>query len=234
MTNATATATRPKVPWYERPICAFDLETTGPIPGWARLVTASVIMIDDGQVSARNWLADPGGIPEEATEIHGITAEYAKEHGRDHDTVVREVADALRGAWAAGYTVVAFNAAFDLTVITKLLRGEPFTVDGLVIDPMVIDGKYSRRRGSRKLVDQCDFYKVKQVDAHQAEGDALAAARLAWKMPRRYPIITRADDAEMMRLQAIWYRERKLSFIEHRKEIGKPIDDINTEWPVAS
>ncbi len=237
--------------WWERPICAFDTETTGPNPQWARLVTACVSLIDiDGTnvtVKTTNWLADPGGeIPEGASAVHGITTEYAAEHGRPHDEVVGEVADALTRAWANGYIVVAFNASYDLTLIRKLSR-DPFDIAGLVVDPYVIDRKFDQyRSGKRKLADMCAHYKVAQEDAHQAEGDALAAARLAYKLLRMPAVPDRRGDLidwpklrsltaeQLMSRQAEWHRERQESFAEYLRKTGKPVDDINFDWPIQS
>ena len=66
-----------KMPWFERPLCAFDTETTGPKPKQDRLVTACVARIDGAAVQLHNYIADPGiEIPAEATEVHGVTTEY--------------------------------------------------------------------------------------------------------------------------------------------------------------
>lgn len=235
-----------ETPWYERPIAAFDLETTGPDPRTARVVTASICLIDGKTVEKLNWLADPGGsIPEGATEVHGITTEHAKEFGRPHKDVVAEVADTLKAAWSEGFVVVAFNASYDLTVMDRVAPG--FTVDGVVLDPYVIDRALDKfRSGKRKLVDVCAHYGVKQEDAHEAEGDALAAARLAYKMSRLprvvlpgwrktvidWPRLRELSDEGVMVAQAEWQRERQLSFIDYLKEQGKPFDEVSTEWPV--
>ena len=46
--------------------------------------------------------------------MHGISTEYAREHGRPHREVLEEVAQALTRALGNGIPVVAFNAGFDL------------------------------------------------------------------------------------------------------------------------
>ncbi|MBM4595072.1 hypothetical protein GS454_18550 [Rhodococcus hoagii] len=73
--------------WTAAPMAAFDLETTGPIPTNARIVTAHLALIDGKVTSGRNWLLNPQqGIPEGATAVHGITTEHAREHGQDYAT----------------------------------------------------------------------------------------------------------------------------------------------------
>lgn len=65
--------------WYRELLVGFDLETTGTDPREARIVTAAVIEVRDGQVLGhREWLADPGvEIPADAVAVHGISNERA-------------------------------------------------------------------------------------------------------------------------------------------------------------
>ena len=70
--------------WMNGLRATFDLETTGVDVTTARIVTASLILLDpQGNVVRRGeWLADPGvEIPAGAAAVHGITTEYAREHG---------------------------------------------------------------------------------------------------------------------------------------------------------
>lgn len=70
--------------WISGPLLAFDLETTGTDVETDRIVTAAVVRLEaDGSVSAElTWLLDPGvAIPEQASAIHGISTERAREHG---------------------------------------------------------------------------------------------------------------------------------------------------------
>ncbi|HEY1155573.1 MAG TPA: 3'-5' exonuclease, partial [Arthrobacter sp.] len=62
--------------WNTLPRAAFDLETTGRNSRAARIVTASITVVDhQGEViEEHEWLADPGvEIPAEASDVHGIT-----------------------------------------------------------------------------------------------------------------------------------------------------------------
>ncbi|MBF6326468.1 3'-5' exonuclease [Nocardia cyriacigeorgica] len=215
-------------------ISAFDTETTSPDPHSARLVSACVININGTTLDTRTWLADPGiDIPQEATDVHGITTEYAREHGRPHDEVVGQVVAALYAAWADGRAVVAFNAAFDLTVLANHCPG--FEVRGLVVDPFVIDREFDRfRPGKRRLADVCAHYGVRLDGAHSADGDALAAARLAWKLPRVHPTLTLASADSLMQSQTDWYRERQYSYIDYLRRNNRRFDDVNIMWPLQS
>ena len=59
---------------------AFDLETTGFIPGVDRIVEIGAVRFVDEQVEAVfSTLVDPQmGVPKEATEVNGITDDMLK------------------------------------------------------------------------------------------------------------------------------------------------------------
>lgn len=100
--------------WHGEPLVGFDLETTGTEPLEARIVTAAVVEVQDGEVMGqRTWLADPGiRIPAQASAVHGISSERAAAEGRPAREVAGEIAQVLAGYWARGVPVVAYNAPF--------------------------------------------------------------------------------------------------------------------------
>ncbi|MBB1028642.1 3'-5' exonuclease, partial [Dietzia sp. DQ11-38-2] len=156
-------------------LLAFDLETTGPDPRTAHVVTSALLAIDGPRKVERTWLADPGiDIPEGATAVHGITTARARTHGRPHAEVVAETIAGVRTGWREGRTLVVFNAAYDLTI---LKRWDPsFEVLGPVVDPFVIDRAVDPyRRGKRTLGALCAHHGVRVDGAHEAGADALAA-----------------------------------------------------------
>ena len=157
MKEAAANQSRP---WWQGRLCAFDTETTGPHPSRDRLVSAAVVRVGGGlPAEVQTWLARPEEpIPPEATAVHGISDAEARERGRPAREVVVEVAAALRAAWADGLPVVAYNAPFDLTLLSaELVRhGLPLLEVGPLIDPLVLDRQFDRwRRGSRRLDAVC-------------------------------------------------------------------------------
>ena len=165
---------------------AFDLETTSANPKEARIVTSALVRIDGRDVQKVEHLADPGiEIPEEATNVHGITTEKARAEGRPHEEVLKDTVEAIKAAWEDGLTLIVYNAAFDLTVL-RSLTGD-FTVTGPVYDPYVIDRVSDKwRKGKRTLGAVCEHYGVELGNAHEATADALAAARVAWKQVRQH------------------------------------------------
>lgn len=224
--------------WSDRPICAFDLETTGPDPSSARIVTACVAMIDPPSPAvrhSRNWLVDPGiPIPEGASRVHGITTEQAQTDGLTYLDGYTQIRGALHEAWDAGAVVVAFNATYDLTVIaTEGHRlGFPALVPPLVVDPYVIDRERDRfRRGKRTLGDVCRQYGVRLDNSHEAQADAVAAAHLVGALLTRYPDIAELD---IMVAQAAWHAERQRSFADYLRRNGRDASDVNADWPLRT
>ncbi len=220
--------------WTELPLAAFDLETTSPDPHTARIVTACVIRIDGGDVTRRHWVANPGiPIPAEATEIHGYGDDYVQKHGRPHAEVVAEVVAELQAVWQEGRALAIYNGSFDLTLIAA--QDPTFRVAGLVVDPFVLDKQVDRfRKGSRKLSAVMIHYGMRLDDAHDAEADALAAARLAWKLPRVHPYLADFTADQLMERQTHWYREEAHRFRDYLRRNDRDHSDVRTEWPIQA
>lgn len=210
----------------------FDLETTSRYPTEARIVTAAMVRIDGREVTPVELLADPGiEIPEETTAIHGISTEYAREHGKPHDEVLAETIRQIRAGWADGLTLIVFNASYDLTILRT--QDKEFTVTGPVYDPFVIDKIKDRyRKGKRTLTDLCEHYGVRLDNAHEATADALAAARIAWKQVKLWPELAQMSSDELMEFQAVGYYEQQTDFKKYLDGRGKDSSDVNTSWPM--
>lgn len=234
--------------WADGPLLTFDLETTGVEPATARIVTATAVLISPGgHTATTDWLADPGvEIPAESTVVHGVSTEHARQHGRPAREVVDELRCVIEDAWAAGIPVIAFNAAYDLTVLAcecQRVGLATFTCRGPVIDPLVLDRHVDRyRKGKRTLSLACEHYGVHLGDdAHTSAADALAAARVAWHIARRYPEIGDADPADLHTLQQAahmswaenfeaWLRNAKRRDGEDEAAVAAVV--IEREWPL--
>lgn len=214
---------------------SFDLETTSANPMEARIVTSALVKINGRHVDSTEHLADPGiEIPEAASAVHGITTEMAREKGRPHDEVLHETIATIRQGWEDGFTLIVYNAPYDLTVL-RALSGD-FTVDGPVFDPHVIDKAKDRyRTGKRTLGNVCQEYQVELGNAHEATADAMAAARIAWKQVNsRWPDLKEMDTDELMEFQAVAYYNMQTGLKKHFEGKGKDVSDINTAWPLQS
>ncbi|AWB82081.1 DNA polymerase III subunit epsilon [Corynebacterium yudongzhengii] len=213
---------------------SFDLETTSRFPKEARIVTSALITIDGSHADTTELLADPGvEIPEQAQQVHGITTDYAREHGRPHDEVLEQTITAIEDAWSRGLTLIVFNAPYDLTVLHTLSGGK-FQVTGPVFDPFVVDKvKDPYRKASRKLTNICEHYGVTLGNAHEASADAMAAARVAWKQVNKvFPDLKKMDSDELMEFQAVGYYESQTNLHKWLASRGRDTSDVNFSWPM--
>lgn len=229
--------------WHRQPLVAFDLETTGIDPHQDRVVTAAVLHIDprDGQVETYTWLVNPGcDIPEPATAVHGVTTEHAREHGRDPASALLEIAAHLGRAASDGTPLVVYNAPYDLTLLACECARHDTVAPALgpVVDPLVLDRGIDRYRpGSRRLTATAAHYGVAltEDEAHGASADALAAARVAWKLATVYPDeIGTADLGELQHWQQARHDEWAAGFEQYLRRQGREDADIPRGWPVRS
>lgn len=232
--------------WHRKPLVGFDLETTGTEPLEARIVTAAVVEVGgpDGEPSSqRTWLADPGIlIPAQASAIHGISSERAAADGRPAREVADEIAETLAECWRRDIPVVAYNAAFDLTLLTAELRrhGLPSLSDrlggtglGPVVDPYTIDRAVDRyRKGKRTLEAVCVEYGVVHGGAHDAGADALAAVRVAYAIAGRHGSVADLTPVELHERQIGWYAEWAAGFQQFLRRKGTADAVIDGRWPL--
>lgn len=230
--------------WHRELLIGFDLETTGTDPRESRIVTGAVIEVRAGEpMGRREWLADPGvEIPADAVAVHGISNERASAEGRPADQVAEAIAGVLVSYWRTGVPVVAYNAAFDLTLLSAELRryGLPSLSDrlggahpGPVIDPYTIDRRVDRyRRGKRNLEAVCAEYGIALDAAHTASADALAAACLASAIAERHPKIAALGAAELHRQQIRWYAEWAADFQDFLRRKGDATAVVDGTWPL--
>jgi DNA polymerase-3 subunit epsilon len=238
LTTIDAAETTAAPPWHHGRLAVFDTETTSPDPETARIVTASFAYVGGSQATqVSTWLIDPGvDIPVEATAVHGITTEHAREHGTAPEETIPAIAATLAEAWEAGLPVVGYNATFDLTTLDRDLArhtGQRLTVGGPVVDPYVIDRQIDKyRRGKRTLGAACAHYGVALDGAHDATADAIAAGRVAWAICQRYPQIAAMPLPDLHAAQAGWHAERQADFAAYLRRVGKPADDVCGDWPL--
>lgn len=212
---------------------SFDLETTGVDPQTAKIVTSALVSIRGKERDDLEMLADPGiEIPEQASAVHGITTEYAREHGKPHDEVLAETIRRIRQGWEDGATLIVYNATYDLSVLRAL--DPSFTVDGPVFDPFVVDKEKNKfRKGKRTLENVCAHYNVPLDNAHEATADAVATARVAWKLTREFPELVEMTSDELMLAQSTWYYQSQVELQAWFEKQGKSAS-VNNNWPIAS
>jgi DNA polymerase-3 subunit epsilon len=224
-------------------MAAFDIESTGVDPNTDRIVTATISVVGgDLPAESVSWLADPGiEIPAGATNVHGITTEMARADGRPAAEVVEEITAMLALQVGQGFPIVAFNARYDLTMLDREARRyeiEPLVerVGGsdalLVIDPLIIDKQLDKfRKGKRTLTAVCENYAVVLNDAHAADADAIAAARVAWRLGEKFPELG-IDLDELTDQQTSWAAEQAASLQSYFSSQGKD-EIVEPAWPLV-
>lgn len=233
--------------WTRRPLLAFDLETAGPDPKTARIVTFASILVDpDGRiVHQRTGLVDPGvDIPAEAAEVHGVTTERARAEGMRPAQALSSIGFDFAAAILDDTPICAYNAHFDLTIVWEeaarhlppdeatslrdLIAGIP------VIDSLVLDKHTARyRKGKRTLSVVAGHLGVAPGDWHTAEADAYAAALVAQAIAARHPEIATLELAEIYAKQKVWAKEQSDSLRDHFRKAKKPVAaaSVSSAWP---
>jgi DNA polymerase III epsilon subunit-like protein len=223
--------------WHTGRMAGFDIESTGPDPLTARIVTACIVQCGGDQpVDTANWLTNVDGeeIPDGAAAIHGITTERAHKEGAPLAEAVAEITAGLTQAILSGIPIVAMNARYDLTLLDR--EAARFGLDplpaGPVIDPFVIDKQVDRyRSGKRNLTALCQHYRVRLDAAHSADADAVAACRVAWRQGAMHPALTLMTLDELHTAQTGWAAEQAASLQEHfRKKDPQAV--VEGAWPL--
>jgi DNA polymerase-3 subunit epsilon len=102
------------------------------------------------------------------------------------------------------------------------------------LDPLILDKQHDPyRAGKRKLTDLCALYEIELTEAHAAHADALAAARLAWRLGNRDPEFGEADLPTLHEKQIGWARSQAEGLQEYFDRQGKD-ETVETEWPLVS
>ncbi|MYX14453.1 3'-5' exonuclease [Streptomyces sp. SID8374] len=223
--------------WHLGRLAGFDLETTGPDPLTARIITACIVQLGGQQPTvAANWLTDVDGeeIPAGAAAVHGISTEKAHADGIPLKEAAGEILAGLTQVILAGVPIVAMNARFDLSLLDR--EAERFGLDplpaGPVVDPFVIDKQVDRyRSGKRTLTALCEHYDVRLDAAHSADADAVAACRVAWRQATRYPQLAAMTLDELHTAQVGWAAEQAASLQEHFRKT-RPDAVVEGAWPL--
>lgn len=240
-------------PWRTTPLFGFDLETTGVDPLHDRIVTAAIVTPE------WEWsvLTDPGiPIPDGAAKVHGITTDMARADGIPYPEALTAISQRIGLLTGTGFGLVAYNAAFDLSMLQSEERrvfGEVRTrTPGLVLDPWVIDKALDRyRKGARSLGATADVYGVELGDAHNAVADARAAVqiaevlrspamseRIAARPDRRALQLASGWDAvaDVMEWQRVQHRQSSEQFAAYLQGVGEVdrASKVSTDWPVIT
>lgn len=201
--------------WWSGRALGFDTETDGPVPTEARIITGALVHLPGPrhQPQPMELMIQPErDIPQEAIDVHGITTERARDEGVLREVGIAQIATTIAELAGPEVPVVGHNAIYDLTLLDRELRrlqlgrletersvfaqieqvrlilGEKLLTAFPVIDTLVLDKAIDPyRKGSRRLVDAAQFYRVAmaQGSAHGATADVIASLRIAVTIANR-------------------------------------------------
>ena len=221
----------------KRPIVFFDLETTGVDTAKDRIVEVSMIKVmPDGEEVVRTRRINPQmHIPEQASEIHGITDEDVKDCPT-FAQVAKSMAQFIEGCDFGGFN----SNRFDLPMLV-----EEFLRAGVDVD-------FKRRRfidvqnifhkmEQRTLVAAYKFYCDKNLEeAHSAEADTRATYEVLMAQLDRYPdlqndVAALADFSERGQTAdyagRIGYNEKGEEIFNFGKYKGRCVSDVFRDEP---
>lgn len=166
-----------------KPICFFDLETTGINITSDRIVEISILKVfPDGKEESKTWLVNPEMvIPQEVVEIHGISNEDVADKPT-FKALSKEIYSMIKDSDLGGYN----SNRFDIPLLAEeMLRADiDFDMKGrLAVDVQTIFHKMEQRT----LTAAYKFYCNKNLEgAHSAAADTKATYEVLKSQIERY------------------------------------------------
>jgi DNA polymerase-3 subunit epsilon len=161
---------------------AFDLETTGTLPGVDKIVEIGAVRFIDGEVDAVfSTLVDPlRSIPAGASAVNGITDDMVVGKPKIEELLLP------LSEFCGTDVLIAHNAAFDYGfLVADYTRFEIPTPRGVVLDSYPMAKKVLPGLANYKLGTLVQHLQIEAKGFHRAEADATYCARLLMKMIER-------------------------------------------------
>ena len=220
-----------------KPICFFDLETTGIDITKDRIVEISILKVyPNGNKESKTWLVNPTiHIPKAASDVHGITDERVAGEPTFKE-LAKQIHNMIKDSDLAGYN----SDRFDIPLLAEeMLRAEvDFDLGNRVsIDVQTIFHKMEQRTLSAAY----KFYCGKDlIDAHTASADTNATYEILKAQLDRYDNL----ENNIKKLSEFTYRKQIADFagfigyndkgeeiFTFGKHKGKRVEDIFDEEP---
>lgn len=166
-----------------KPICFFDLETTGTNLAKDRIVEIAILKIfPNGNKESKTWLVNPEMvISEEVIAVHGISNEKVKNEPTFKE-LAPQIHEMIKGCDLGGYNSNRFDIPL---LVEELLRaGIDFEMKNtLSVDVQTIFHKMEQRTLSAAY----KFYCGKDLEgAHSAEADTMATYEVLKSQVAKY------------------------------------------------
>ncbi|WP_223033885.1 3'-5' exonuclease [Hanstruepera marina] len=220
-----------------KPICFFDLETTGVNITSDRIVEIAILKVyPDGKEESKRWLVNPERpIPKEVTAIHGISdADVVNEP--TFKELAKEIHNMIKDSDLGGFN----SNRFDIPLLAEeMLRADvDFDMKNrLSIDVQTIFHKMEQRTLSAAYKFYCD---KTLEDAHTAEADTSATYEVLKAQVAKYEELENNSKflAEFSSRKKfadfagfITYNKKGEEFFSFGKHKGKRVEDILEEEP---
>jgi DNA polymerase-3 subunit epsilon len=154
---------------------AFDVETTGIVPGVDSILEIGAVRFVDGVVdSIFSTLVDPQRpIPPGASHINGITDQMVK--GK---SLIKDLLDPF-AEFCGSDVMVAHNAPFDVQFFNAVIKKhESSAPKGIVLDTLAMARKLVPGLANHKLGTLVQHFKIESGGFHRAEEDATYCGKL--------------------------------------------------------
>jgi len=166
-----------------KPICFFDLETTGINVATDRIVEISILKVHpNGNKESITWRVNPEmPIPKQASDVHGITNEMVANEP-PFKQLAPKVYQMIKDADLAGFN----SNRFDIPLLAEeLLRAE---IDFDLKKSQAVDVQTIFHKMEKRTLEAAyKFYCGKSLEnAHSAEADTLATYEVLLAQIERY------------------------------------------------
>ncbi len=167
-----------------KPICFFDLETTGINVANDRIVEISILKVfPNGNRESHTWRVNPEmPIPKQASDVHGITNEMVANEPTFNE-LAPKVYNMIKDSDLGGFN----SNRFDIPLLAEeLLRAE---IDFDLKKAQSVDVQTIFHKMEKRTLEAAyKFYCDKTLDnAHSAEADTLATYEVLKAQLDRYP-----------------------------------------------
>lgn len=164
---------------------AFDLETTGTVPGVDQIVEMGAVRFTNGVVdSVFSTLVDPRRpIPPGASAVNGISDAMVKGKPKIED-LLESFAE-----FCGQDLMVAHNAPFDTQFLTAdIKKHEMPAPSGVVVDTLSISRKVFPGLPNYKLGTLIQHLKIPSGEFHRAQQDATYCGHMFLEMVKRISV----------------------------------------------
>ena len=166
---------------FDDEFVVFDIETTGLSAMTCKITEIGAVLVRNGEVlKVFSTFVNPDGhIPEEITELTGITDDMVSDAPSQGDAVKAFI------EFVGKRTVVAHNANFDMGFIRRAAENAGIHFDPPYLDTLSMSRFLNPELKNHKLDTLVDFYRLGDFNHHRACDDAEVTAKIFCKMTEK-------------------------------------------------